>query len=507
MKRITFLGIILLALCANATQYTTPGTNIKWTFADLVTNSGGIVTIDPGNTSNGYLINDTLKIATGDEIIVENDIVVRIAKGIDITFESAKFTVNAPNQATFTAVNQSEVYGVFNFNDDANVSLKNAKFTYGKGLKVSLTTKGSFTADNCEFNDNYYSSSTAGAISLSKGFASVTNSKFLRNTRAAISSGANTASTFYFANNYLEGNTTDNSNRPQINLGPCAENDTTKIIGNTVIGNRTKTNAGGISTSSLLSVPCAFIIKGNTIKDNRYGITLTGANIYGEITDNIIQNNNSQNNPALGGSGINITSSTGTVTTKIKGNTISGHLWGITSVGNTSNYSKGPKVNLGNLTVDNTNSEYNPGLNIFSNNGNGGVLYDFYNNSPENVMAQGNTWGVNVQDSANIETAVVHKVDDSRYGFVTFTRRITTGIFNPHVKQEFHICPNTVTSSFNVDIKNNGIEIYNLGGKLVYNHQGSVSAVDVSHLDEGMYIARLHDDKGITRIAQFFRVK
>jgi parallel beta-helix repeat protein len=506
-KKITLLGLIFLALTAKAAQYNTPGTGVKWSFADLVTNSGGFVTNDQTNGANNYLINDTINISATDEIIVNSDITVRIAKGAEITFQSSTFTVNAPTLATFTAKSQivADVFGVFNFNDAAKANLKNAKFTFGKGIKVSLTT-GSFTANNCEFSDNYYSSSTAGAITLSKGYATVTNSKFLRNTRAAISSGANTASTFYFANNYLEGNTTDNSNRPQINLGPCAEGDTTKILNNTIIGNRSLTMAGGISTSSLLSVPCSFIIKGNTIKDNRYGITLTGSNVYGEITGNIIQNNNTQNLPNSGGSGINITSSTGTITTKISGNKISGNLWGITSVGNTSTYSNGPKVNLGNLSVPKTDPEYNPGLNEFSNNGNGGILYDFYNNSPINVMAQGNTWGVTTQDSASIETVVVHKVDNAKYGFVTFTAPKVTSVTNPD-NTKFNIYPNPVQTSFNIDIENKGLEITDLTGKLIISHKNSINYADVSQLENGMYIVKVYtaDNKVLT--SRFLKVK
>ena len=508
MRKITLLGIIFLTLSVKAAHYTTPGTGVKWTFADLVTNSEGVVTANPTNTTSVYYINDTLTIASGDEISVESDIIVYISEGINVTFESANFTVNAPNQAVFTTASQdlTYYYGVFAFRDDSKVNLKNAKFTYGKGIMVSLTT-GSFTADYCEFSDNYYSSSTSGAISLTKGSATVTNSRFLRNTRAAIASGANMGSTFYFANNYLEGNTTSNSNRPQINLGPCAEGDTTKIIGNTIIGNRSLTYVGGISTSSLLSVPCAFIIKDNIIQDNRYGITLTGSNIYGEIINNVIKDNDSQNNPSLGGSGINITSSAGSISAKITGNTISGNLWGITSVGNTSNYSAGPNLNLGNLNVAETDINYNPGLNVFSDNGNGGVLYDFYNNSPIDVMAQGNIWGVNTQDSTSIEAVVVHKVDDSRYGFVTFMKNSSTGVASIQSENKFNICPSMVTSSFTIDILNQGVEIFNLNGKLVYKQDGNVSVVNISFLETGMYIVRLRDDAGKIKTAKFNKIK
>ena len=74
-------------------------------------------------------------------------------------------------------------------------------------------------------------------------------------------------------------------------------------------------------------------------------------------------------------------------------------------------------MNLGNLTEG---DNYNPGGNVFVNNGNGGVLYDLYNNSTADVMAQGNIWNVDVQDEESIEGVIYHKVDQSNLGLVTF---------------------------------------------------------------------------------------
>jgi hypothetical protein len=77
----------------------------------------------------------------------------------------------------------------------------------------------------------------------------------------------------------------------------------------------------------------------------------------------------------------------------------------------------GPNLNLGNLEDE---DNYNPGGNVFINNGNNGVLYDLYNNSANTVYAQGNTWNVEVQDQESIEGVIFHKNDNSALGEVIF---------------------------------------------------------------------------------------
>ncbi|MCL2073545.1 MAG: T9SS type A sorting domain-containing protein [Marinilabiliaceae bacterium] len=421
MKNLIFAGIFFLTCAINA-QYTTPGTGVVWNFNDLVDNSGGVVVTDPDNPTNGFIVNATVTVEEPDEILIITDIVVRIKQDFDIVFNSSKFTVDAPGQALFTAFNQSNEWGRIVIDDDAIVDLKNAKFTYGKGIRVAIDPTGSFIVDNCEFSYNFDNDSSPmyAAINLTEGFATIKNSTFLDNYYAAIASGANTSSTFIIENNYFEGNVTSNTNRPQINIGPCAAGDTSKIIGNTIIGNRLHTMAGGIGTSSLLSVSCAFLIQDNFIQDNRYGITLTGSNIYGKIIGNVLLDNNTEVNPMMGGSGINITNSASNVFAYISQNFILGHLWGITAVGNVPYLTHGPYLNLGNIDVEPDHPDYNIGMNFFRNNGNGGLLYDFYNNNPHDIMAQNNNWGVETQDFDNISTVVWHQPTDERFGLVTF---------------------------------------------------------------------------------------
>src|SRR5690606_24441167 len=158
---------------------------------------------------------------------------------------------------------------------------------YGGGLKVVTPD---FEMDNCEVSNNFTGSSTGGAISFSSGSPIVRNSTFKFNENPALSSGANTSVSALIEGNYFEGNNTTNNNRPQINMGPSGEEDSIRIINNTVIGNRDLTMVGGIAAVSLVGVPNKIAIRENIVRDNRYGITSMG-NSSGFITDNVIEDN------------------------------------------------------------------------------------------------------------------------------------------------------------------------------------------------------------------------
>ncbi|MDD2548533.1 MAG: T9SS type A sorting domain-containing protein, partial [Bacteroidales bacterium] len=272
------------------------------------------------------------------------------------------------------------------------------------------------TIDGSTFYKNFYKSgSSAGSYTSSaaidiSGNAEVTNCNFILNQRGAISSASNMACRAIIRNNYFFGNTTENSNRPQINMGPSGDSDTTYIVGNTIIGNG-NTRVGGIAYSSLLGLAGNVVIDSNIVDLNRYGITLTGSPINGAIRYNTVTNNNIENNPAVGGSGLNFTASNAGANQQVvvTGNIISGNLWGITIIGY-------PQVNMG----DSAAATFNPGGNVFSDNGNEGVLYDLYNNGPVNQTAMYNCWGVETQDSTSIETVVVHIVDNPELGRVDF---------------------------------------------------------------------------------------
>src|SRR5690606_36470629 len=104
---------------------------------------------------------------------------------------------------------------------------------------------------------------------------------------------------------------------------------------------------------------------------NRYGITIAGPNANVQIINNIIEDNNTQGNPNLGGSGINLNAPTGGQTITLTGNQIRRNLWGITIQGSSD-------ANLG-------DDADNPGGNVFADHGNGGDVYALYNNGSATI--------------------------------------------------------------------------------------------------------------------------
>jgi hypothetical protein len=149
------------------------------------------------------------------------------------------------------------------------------------------------------------------------------------------------------------------------------------------------------------------VISDNLIKDNRYGITVLGGNATVEISENIIEDNNTQGNPNLGGSGINLNSSTNDMVVTATFNQIRGNIWGITLQGEAS-------INLG----DNADVV---GGNVFSENGNNDEIYALYNNTPNTINALHNCWVEGSEVTlAEAEVVIFHQQDDASLGEVLF---------------------------------------------------------------------------------------
>ena len=121
-------------------------------------------------------------------------------------------------------------------------------------------------------------------------------------------------------------------------------------------------------------------------------------------------------------------------------------------------------VNLGCLEEG---ENYNPGGNVFIDNGNNGELYDLYNNSTLTVYAQNNTWNVSEQTEEQIESVIFHKHDNPKLGEV---------IFMP--------AANTTGIDFVQRSTNNVQRIYDLQGRKI-NSQFSILN---SQLKKGLYI-------------------
>lgn len=450
MKKLSTLFLSLTSLLLFS-QFTSPGTGISYNLNSLSAVAPTVLV----KTGTVYQMTANITIAPGDTLLMdENDATLKIDAGIQLTIGGI-YNTTATN-FLITATNPAAIFKGIRLEEGSEATFKNTILEYGGGLQVLTET---FLMDNCTVR--YFKSGlvTGAAINFSRGNPVVTNSKFIDNDLPAVGSGANVSVALEFTNNYLSGNTKLNSNRPQINMGPSGSG-TTKVLNNTIIGNRTLTKVGGISVSSLLGVQNKVQIEGNTVTDNRYGITVAGNASTGSISNNILTNNNAENIPSNGGSGISI-NGTGSLGAgiKIEKNQIRGHLWGITIIGTMSaDLGGGP---LGSV-----------GENVFKDNGNGGQLYAVFNNTANPVNATNNCWREDkLSDDAMLEAVISHKVDDAALGTVNFKPYLCAlPLASLETKNlQVNIYPNPSNGTFNLNSEKTGnILITDISGKVVY---------------------------------------
>lgn len=474
MKKLFFLVLTCLPF-VNYAQFSTPGTGINWGLNDLIINApAGVITLQDGI----YTLSQNLTIAAGDTFSITENAELRIDSGVLFTV-SGTFLTTADN-FTITASNTAAPYETIKFDENATVELRNTTINYGKGIRVST---GNFKMYNSAMSYHVSSSTASAALTFSTGRPLVEGSRFTFNVTPAFGSGANQEVAATFTNNYLEGNNSSNSNRPQINMGPSG-NDTIRIIGNTIKGNRALIMVGGISASSLLGNPNKVIIDNNTITDNRYGITVGGANSSGYIRGNIIEDNNTQNLPQSGGSGISLNAAGATTMNIIASlNQIRRNLWGITVIGTA-------KINLGSTDE----ATLNEGNNVFSENGNGGQTYALFNNTALPISAVNNCWIEGVTPTVeDVENVISHQPDDSDLGIVTFTPFNTCFLGTENFENaRISIYPNPNNGSVSVELTENGqAKVYNVSGQLVSAFELKPGINNISFdLPSGIYLMK-----------------
>ncbi|MDD4372663.1 MAG: T9SS type A sorting domain-containing protein [Bacteroidales bacterium] len=397
MRKFSFITLlIILSGFTVKAQYITPGNNQTFTLDDLVDLSGGTVSFENGS----YIINNALTISATDTLKISEATVLKIAAGLRPEFYGSFISNPESGEVVITAVDTitpGQGFDGLRFEDSQANYFANTRITHGGGISL-IETEATF--EYCTFVHNS-SASTSNVINYSNCDPIIRYCRFVENERSAIGSGANTEGSPQIYFNEFIHNTTDNSNRPQINLGPGAA-DSIYIVGNYVEGFHD--NVGGISINSLVGVGnTKAVVSGNIIVNNRYGYAQIGSNISSRITDNIILDNDIQNDPMLGGSGLNFYGANTTNKAVVRRNLISGNLWGITT-------QQVFDLDLG--------TSMDPGGNVFYENGNGGATYAFYNNIAEDVNAIGNYWGTN--DVAVAETYIFHQPDDGTLGLVTY---------------------------------------------------------------------------------------
>lgn len=480
MKILSTLTSILISAIAFA-QYVSPNESLNITMQYLAENSGGAVVL----SDETYEIYEDITISASDTLVVSNEFIV-LDEDVLITIEGGFSSMGT----SFSQLNCCDApYDGFRFEETAEVNIFNTLILYGGGLKV-LTANFRIEASTVSFHKTGQTSGSA--IDLSTGKPEVINCTFTENQVAAIGSAANASVAPIIRGCVFDGNVTENSNRPQINLGPSGL-DTSFVSQNVFTGNPELTMVGGFAFSLLAGGEGHLVFSENTVVDNRYGMTIFGANVTSRIEDNVFEDNNTQNEPFLGGSGISI-SGFGENEHVILRNFFSGNLWGVTLLSD-------PNVNLGEID----NSAIGPGENFFAENGNEGEVYALFNNSPNTIMAQGNCWDITDGSPTpeEAEAVISHSVDDTELGEVIFDP-IGLCVFletENAVDAKVSIYPNPATSSVFVESDQpiERLEILDLNGRRVYSGQNVSSGVvkiDLANLASGFYLITLETTKG-----------
>lgn len=475
--------ICLVSFNSIANQYLTPGTGVKYTLDDLVTNSGGSVTF----TGGIYYVIDTVYINKNDTLTIYADATVRYGQNTFLgTKKDGVLLINPPNNVTFTADNLAVGYLGVRLDSSSASVIRKLTMEYAVSFRISDCSP---TLDSCilQFNNHLSTTFGNGAISLFRANPIIKNCKFINNKRAAIQGGGNISNAPKIYNNYFFANDTDNENVPQINLGGTSNgSDTAKIIGNTIIGGSLM--SGGIGFFPALGGVTYAIVSNNIIRKNRYGVTFIGGATINSVTSyNIIDSNNIQNLPNSGGSGIAFSggSSTSQQNSIVTGNIIRANLWGIT-IQNRS------KPNLGNLSNADTTDD---GKNQFINNTNAGTPdIDLYNNSVDVIMAENNYW--NTDDPAIAEARIFHQADNGSLGLVDYDPILTSTVlpvtfsnFNAEKKDRgillsWQTATEVNTAYFNIQRSADGRTFTNIGKVYAAGNTTTASAYSYYDVDE-----------------------
>lgn len=469
MKKLFTIFLIIFSIANLSAQYVTPGTGIDWNLDDLVANSGGVVVLE---TNGQYTINEDLTISDTDQISITTAEEINVADNVLITVEGSM--VCDPQGAGLIFFKaQNDHYLGFRFDESEGSSFTSTYFKKAGGINLIYADVQFINCDFSEFNQEY----STGTVDLFHSSPLIEDCSFSYNDGPAVSSGANVDCAPQIIGCDISFNVAANTNTPQINLGTSGA-DSIRIMNCEIIGNPENDMAGGIAVTTLIGGSAYARIENNVIKDNRYGITCYGGSIGSLIRGNEIKDNNIQGQPMLGGSGINFYGDE-TNQSIVSGNIITGNLWGIT-------IQSAAQPNFGQLEGD----TFNPGANTFMDNGNGGVIYDLYNNTPNPIMAQNNYWGTD--DPDEVEDRIYHQSDDPSLGLVDYLPLYSPPVFISETgiatsNTWFSVSPNPAGDYTNIHIDNalagpTKADLFDASGKCIdeFQFDGSASVVRIN---------------------------
>ncbi len=464
MKKICLFVLALsISILLNA-QWTSPGNGTTYTLNDLVEVSG-CVSFDPQIFY--YFISGDITISANDKLYINrNDGLIYITFANDYTI-TIKGSMEAMGQDEDHYLPIGMGSGHLRFEDASDPSfLSYCWFGEMNGIQI-INSEVSFS--NCRFH-YFHSQQQSSTVNIMNCDPIFNNCEFYSNEGAAISSPANGQSSPQILNCQFTNNVTSNANQPQINLGPGAQ-DSIRIVNCTIEGGG-HDMSGGIAVADLMNTgDTKILLKDNIVKNNRYGYNQQGYNLSSVIVGNQFIDNNNETNPMNGGSGISIYGMDENNKAIIRNNVITENLWGITVI-------NAADIDLG--------TEDDWGHNQLYDNGNGGVVYDLYNNSTSDIMAVGNDWGTS--NSHVIEDHIVHQNDDPSLGLVTFVPFIDVDDVDEAAAAAFEVWPNPAQGCFVVQGKGKMI-ITNALGQILISHE--IDGKDSIALPQGLYFVKI----------------
>lgn len=478
MKKLLLLSLLTFFIfeVTFAQTYTTPNTGVNWTLNDIVTASPSTMSVSGIN----YIQSENLVIAENDILTINDEVMWLIKQDLLITVFGTLIIDN--KDIVISAFEVDKPFMGFRFEDSSNINIQKATIASGGGLRV-LTEN--FILNDCFIGYHVAGATTSAAVQLSLGMPQITNNTFSENDLPAIGSAANAEVSANISGNFIRYNNQSNSNRPQINMGTTMVNEPLRIINNSIEGDVLLDMVGGIAVANLVGGTVNTIIEGNTIFNNRYGMTIIGSNATAVITNNIFEDNNTQNLPNLGGSGISLNTSSGTMDITATGNQFRRNLWGITLIGNAS-------INLG-------DDVGNPGMNVFSENGNDGVTYALYNNTRNTISAKNNCWiEGQLSTEQEVEDVIFHIEDEATLGEVIFNPFICSVLsIAENQIEDFNFYPNPAEKqiNFNNIFSFEKVEIYGIQGNLITSETISEGQQNLEiNLTSGLYFVKFSNN-------------
>ncbi|ALO16925.1 hypothetical protein L21SP5_03312 [Salinivirga cyanobacteriivorans] len=425
MRKLLIISLGLLLSASLTAQYISGGSGVTFTPSVLADSAGSHFTSEGTN----YILDGEIIISAGDTLLFTGLDTLFFNSTGDLRIEGT--LVAQPEELIVVTASDSTLgYPGITFDESNGSVIENIEFSHGGGVKLLYSD---VYIKDCSFY-KMTDANGSGAVNLLQSNPVIESCNFTQNMRSAISSGATAASSPVIKYNHLYHNNTENGNRPQINLGTSDGQNNIIIRGNIIDGNYDET--GGISLATLAGGEVSAVVDSNTIINNRYGINVQGT-VSADITHNHIINNNLEDNPYYGGSGIAFSSGAQAF---VAHNIIRGNLWGIT-------IQSDAQPNFGEIEPDTANI----GHNYIYENGNGGITYNLYNNSTSTIYAQNNYWGTTSVTEAG--DWIVDQADDNTLGEVFYEPIYTLNTEKAFLYFAFELNDTTIEASIDEENK------------------------------------------------------